>query len=103
MRNPNVPILLAVAMALTACGTPGASSASSEAVATPSVPAEDPAPLAAGPLEPGWYRSSHLEPTVAFRVEADGWRVLFDENPDDTSPSISTGRTRSSAWPACRA
>lgn len=83
MRNPNLPILLAVAMALTACGTPGASSASASAAATPSVPAEDPAPLAAGPLEPGWYRSSHLEPTVAFRVEEDGWRVLFDENPDD--------------------
>jgi hypothetical protein len=56
-------------------------SGASAALATPSVPAEEPSTYAGGPLAPGWYRTSQLDPAMAFRIDGEGWHALFDEDP----------------------
>jgi hypothetical protein len=88
MRNVVVPYLLRclVVACLGGCAAgPAATTATPSGApavaATPSVPAQDPAPYAGGPMAPGWYRTSNLDPPVAFRIEGDGWRALFDEDP----------------------
>jgi hypothetical protein len=45
--------------------------------------AQDPAPLPEGALQPGWYRTRNFEPTLAFKVGADGWKTFFVDDADE--------------------
>ena len=51
--------------------------------ATSSFGADNPQPIAEGRLQPGWYRTSNFQPTVAFAVDDDGWRAFFVDDADE--------------------